>query len=389
MDGLPLAGLRILSFEQFGAGPYATMFLADLGAEVLKVESPEGDYARRTGPQTLGANDSLYYQSMNLNKKSLVIDLKDPDDRAAFDDLVATADAVVNNLRGSLPKRLGLDYAGLKAINPKVVCGHISAYGRNNSRADRPGYDFLMQAEAGLMELTGEPGSVPTRVGVSMIDYMTGMMMAFGLVSAIRGAALSGVGCDVDVSLFDAALHQLCYQGVWYLNERLVTRKTPRSSHPSLTPVQLFKTADGWVYIAAMTDKFWQLLLKELGCEEMGDDPRFRDSDARLLYRDTLTELLDDAFGKRTTADWVDRFSGTVPVAPVYDLEQALNNPYLSEAEMVNEVDHPKAGAIRVFSNPLRLNGERLAQRAAPALGEHTAELKAERGARQTGRTRG
>ena len=189
---LPLHGVRVISFEQFGAAPYATMFLADFGAEVLKVEMPEGDFARRTAPLTLGEGDSLYFQSMNLNKKSIVIDLREDGDRAFFEELVAVSDVIVNNLRGTAAAKLGLDYATLRRIRPSIVCGHISAFGRDNSRADRPGYDFLMQAEAGLMSLTGEPGGPPSRIGVSMIDYMTGMMLAFGVAAALTGARRTG-----------------------------------------------------------------------------------------------------------------------------------------------------------------------------------------------------
>lgn len=375
MKDLPLKGFRIVSFEQFGAGPYATMFLADFGAEVLKVETADGDYARQTRPLTLGEGDSLYFQSMNLNKKSICIDLKKPEDRSLFHDLVRGSHAVVNNLRGSLPAKLGLDYSALKALNPAIVCGHISAYGRDNSRADRPGYDFLMQAEAGLMQLTGEPGSPPTRVGVSMIDYMTGMMLAFGVVSALHRANATGVGGDVDVSLFDAALHQLGYQGTWYLNEGLITHKTPRSAHPSNTPTQLYRTADGWIYVAAMTDKFWKKLLSALEWPELGDDPRFTTPDARLTNRDALTDVLDGRFGLRSTAEWVDILGDKVPAAPVYDLDQALTNSWLDEAGMINKIQHPVRPTLRVFSNPLKLDGARLPQKAAPPLGRDTAAI--------------
>lgn len=377
MTDLPLRGFRIVSFEQFGAGPYASMFLADFGAEVLKVEPPEGDYGRHTRPLTLGPDDSLYFQSMNLNKKSIGVDLKKPADRAFFHELVGQSHAVLNNLRGNLPAKLGIDYASLKAINSAIVCGHISAYGRDNSRAQRPGYDFLMQAEAGLMQLTGEPGSEPTRIGVSMIDYMTGMMLAFGVASALHGAKRSGIGCDVDVSLFDAALHQLCYQGTWYLNEGLVTGKTPRSAHPSNTPVQLFKTEDGWVYVAAMTDKFWGLLLSILGCPEIAVDARFASPEARLINREALTTTLDAYFSRKTTAAWVEALGSGVPAAPVYDLAQALTNPWLDEVGMINTIDHRHRGDLRVFANPIKLNGQRLAQRAAPALGQDTTQVRA------------
>jgi crotonobetainyl-CoA:carnitine CoA-transferase CaiB-like acyl-CoA transferase len=375
MQALPLQGVRVVSFEQFGAGPYASMFLADLGAEVLKVETGSGDYARHTRPLTLGADDSLYFQCLNLNKKSIILNLKEPGDRDVFHDLVRRSQVVLNNLRGNLPAKLGLDHASLKAFNPAIICGHISAYGRDSSRARRPGYDFLMQAEVGLMQLTGEPGSEPTRIGVSMIDYMAGMMLAFGVTSALHRAKADGIGCDVDVTLFDAALHQLCYQGTWYLNEGLVTDKTPRSAHPSNTPVQLFRTMDGWIYVAAMTDKFWGLLLEALECPEVAEDPRFATAAARLANRNALTAALDSYFLKKTTAAWVEAFGSIVPAAPVYDLEQALTNPWVDEVAMINTIEHRDRGQIRVFANPIKLDGRRLPQHAAPALGANTDQV--------------
>ena len=368
MADLPLAGLKIISFEQFGAAPYATMFLADLGAEVLKVESSEGDFARRTGPLTLGPGDSLYYQCFNLNKRSIVLDLKNDDDRALFHRLAAEADAVVNNLRGNLPAKLGLDYAGLSAINPEIVCGHISAYGRTGSRAGWPGYDFLMQAEAGFMMMTGEPGTTPARVGLSMVDYMTGMMLAFALVSALRGATRNGRGGDVDVSLFDAALHQLAYQGVWAMNAGIETPRQPRSAHPATTPVQLYRSADGWIYVCCMTDRFWDILLERIARPDLARDARFATRNARLTHRDALTEMLDAVFSCRSNEHWMNLLKGQIPIAPVNGLNAALANSFVAEAEMIRELPHASGAPLRVLANPIRLDGERLPQRAAPAL---------------------
>lgn len=377
MSDLPLAGLRIISFEQFGAAPYCSMFLADLGADVLKVESGDGDFARRTGPQTLGPGDSLYYQTFNLNKKSVVIDLKAAEDRAFLRALVGESHAVLNNLRGNQPAKLGLDYPALSEVNPAIVCGHISAYGRTGSRAAWPGYDFLMQAEAGFMMLTGEPGTTPARVGLSMVDYMTGMMMALGLISAIRRAERGGTGCDVDVSLFDAALHQLAYQGSWCMNEGIETPRLMRSSHPSTTPVQLYRAEDGWVFVCCMTDRFWDVLVERIERPELAADARFRDLAQRLAHRDTLTQVLDAVFATRPVAYWMDLLAGHIPVAPVNDLGQALANPFVSEAEMVAEIAHGSGRTLRMFANPLKLDGRRLPQRAAPRLDADGPSLRA------------
>ena len=246
MNTLPLQGLRILAVEQYGAGPYGSMHLADLGAEVIKIESPPGgDVSRGTGPYFLGEGDSLFFQTFNLNKRSLRLDLKAAEGREVFERLVGTADAVLNNLRGDQPVKLGLDYARLGKLNPKVVCAHLSAYGRDNERAAWPGYDYLMQAEAGFMALTGEPDAPPARFGLSMVDFMTGTTMSLGLLAAVIGAMRTGLGRDVDVSLFDVALHQLSYPASWYLNQQHETTRLPRSAHPSTVPCQVYKTADG------------------------------------------------------------------------------------------------------------------------------------------------
>ncbi len=384
MSAKPLAGMRILTVEQFGAGPYCSMFLADMGAEVIKIENPEtgGDFARSTGPYFLGQHDSLYYQCLNFSKRSLALDLKKPDSRKVFDDLVARSDAVMNNMRGSQPGKLGLDYAALKKINPRIVCAHLSAYGRDNSREDWPGYDYLMQAECGFVSLTGEPDGPPARFGLSMVDYMTGMTMAFGLVSTLTGVKSGALphGCDVDLSLMDTALHQLSYPGIWYLNEGLVTGRTPRGAHPSITPSQLQKTKDGWIFIMCQNPKFWELLTVGLGRPELARDPRFIDIPARLSNRDALIKVLDEAFMTKTTAEWIEIMKGKVPVGPVYDIAQALDNPFLDETGMVTTIPHPDRPDMRGLANPLRIDGERLAQRHAPKLGQDTVAILKELG---------
>jgi crotonobetainyl-CoA:carnitine CoA-transferase CaiB-like acyl-CoA transferase len=223
----PLEGIRVLTLEQFGAGPYGTMFLAELGAEVIKIEAPDGDPSRQVA--LLSARNSEYFQAWNLGKKSVTVDMKSAEGRRQFEALVKSADCVVNNLRGTQPAKLAIDYASLKHLKPSIVCLHISAYGRSNARADWPGYDFLRQAEAGLMELTGEPEGPPTRVGVSMIDSMSGLTGIVGLLACLLRARATGQGCDVETCLYDVAMHQLTYPGVW-LNEGDVSPRVPRSA---------------------------------------------------------------------------------------------------------------------------------------------------------------
>jgi crotonobetainyl-CoA:carnitine CoA-transferase CaiB-like acyl-CoA transferase len=403
---LPLAGFRILSAEQYGAGPYGTMFLAQLGADVIKIEppardgqpggdmsssaspggdtssraSPGGDTARHVGPHWLRENESLYFQSFNLNKRSLTLDLAKSEGQAVLHRLVQGADAVANNLRGDVPARIGLTHAALSAVKPAIVCAHLSAYGRDNARARWPGYDYLMQAEAGFCALTGEPAGPPTRFGLSMVDFMTGTMMATGLLAALLQAARTGRGCDVDVDLFSAALHQLSYPAIWYLNEGDVTPRAPRGAHPSATPSQMFRAADGWMFVMAQLPKFWELLADRIGHPELKADPRFRDPAARLANRDALTELLDGIFMARPVAHWQACLEGHVPVAPVNRLDQALDNPWLEATAMTDTVSHPDRDGLRVLANPIRVDGQRLPNRAGPLLGADTDAILAEHG---------
>ena len=390
---LPLTGLRVLTFEAFGAGPFGSMYLADLGADVIKVENRQqgGDATRGMGPYFLGDNDSHFFQTFNINKRSLTLNLKTADGKAIFHRLVAKSDAVLNNLRGDQPDKLGLTYAALKSANPKIVCAHLSAYGRDNERRAWPGYDYLMQAEAGYLHLTGEPGTPPARMGLSIIDFMTGITTALALVSALFGVARGGTGRDVDVSLFDVALHQLTYPGTWFLNERAKTERLPRSSHPSAVPVQLFKTRDGWIFVMCMTEKFWSELMRILGSPPgIADDPRFASMDTRRGSRDELTPLLDKVFQQDTTAAWLRKLQGVLPAAPVYDMEQALDSPFPTAIGMIRAMPHPERSDFRVFGNPIKLDGLRLPGKSACALGADTENILGELGiaAAEIGRLR-
>ena len=366
----PLRGIRVLALEQFASAPYGSMFLADLGAEVIKVENPAtgGDPARRSGPYALGTTDSEYFQGWNTNKRSVALDLATEAGRRDFERLVRTADALLDNLRGDVPGRLGLDHASLAHLNPAIVCLHISAYGRDNERAARPGYDYLMQAEAGLMSLTGEPDGPPARYGTSTIDYMTGMTGVVGLLACLLEARRTGRGCDVDVSLFDVALHQLNYVATWYLNERHVSSRIERSAHFSLGPVQTYPTADGWVYLMCMTQKFWLALLETLARADLGADERFATAELRHRNRAALTACLDEEFRAHPTAYWLERLSERLPIAPVNDLAGALDSEFVRRTGMVRRVQHPHKADLRLLANPIRVNGARLAQAACSLL---------------------
>jgi crotonobetainyl-CoA:carnitine CoA-transferase CaiB-like acyl-CoA transferase len=383
---LPLSGYRVISAEQYGAGPYGTMFLAQMGAEVIKIEPPGtigpdgrrrggGDTARAVGPHFLRPGESTYFQSFNLNKKSLTLDLGSDEGQQILRRLVPTCHVVANNMRGDLPARLGLDYAALKDINPAIVCAHLSAYGRDNARAKWPGYDYLMQAEAGYCQLTGEPGSDPQRMGLSMVDFITGTIFCIGLLGALLDAQRSGKGRDVDTDLLSAAVHQTSYPALWYLNHGDETQRTPRSAHPTATPSQMVKAADGWMFVMCQLPKFWDILVDRLGRDDLKDDPRFTTNEARLANRDELTAQLDAIFSAQPMAHWQDLLAGYVPVAPVYTLGDAMDNPWLREIGLRDEVTHPDNPHLQVLANPIRFDGERLPNRAAPLLGADTEEI--------------
>ena len=374
---LPLDGIKIIAIEQYGAGPFATQHLADLGAEVIKVENAAtgGDVGRMVGPHFVEEGDSLFYQSFNRNKQSVALDLKTDEGMAGLRKLVKDADVLFNNLRGDLPVKLGLDFAAMKATNPAIVCAHLSAYGRTGTRASWPGYDYLMQAEAGFLSVTGEPDGPPARFGLSIIDMMTGTTAALAMVSAVLGAHRTGQGRDIDVSLFDVALHNLTYVATWYLNEGDVVGRSPRSGHPSLVPSQLYRTSDGWLFIMCNKEKFWGVLADQIGKPEWKTDPRYVDYAARLKNRDTLTQELDGVLSHATTAQWLERLRGHVPVAPVNDVAQALDNPFVAEQDLVVDTDHAKLGKIKLLASPIRCPGEVLPQNAAPGLGADTDRL--------------
>ena len=380
---LPLSGVRIVSVEQYGAGPFGTQHLADLGAEVIKIENfhDGGDIGRAVGPQFFGPGDSHFYEAFNRNKRSLGLNLKHPKGQEIFRKLVERSDAVFDNLRGDLPTKLGITYAQLANVNPKIVCVHLSAYGRSGSRASWPGYDYLMQAEAGYLSLTGEPDGPPARFGLSIVDLMTGTTAAMALLAGLVGAQATGKGRDLDVSLFDVALHNLAYVATWYLNGGIVTNREPRSSHPSLTPSQLCRTKDGWLFIMCNKEKFWTALAETVGKPEWATDPEYSTFAARLKNREQVTQELDAVLTTATTAEWISRLGGKVPIAPVYDVQQALENPFVAEQQLVLDFQHPEHGKIRGVASPVRLeNSAVLPTRAAPRLGEDTDALLEELG---------
>ena len=375
-----LSGLRVLAVEQYGAGPFGTLFLADLGAEVIKIENPRdgGDVSRAVGPyfdeRLPETAQSIFFQGLNRNKRSITLDLSQPKGRDLFRKLARDSDAVASNLRGDVPARLGLTYRDLSPMNARIVCAHLSGYGRDGERARWPGYDYLMQAEAGYFHLTGDPESPPARMGLSIVDLMTGVVMSLGLLSGVLAARSTGRGLDVDVSLFDLALFNLNYVAHWHLNTGAPAKRLARSSHPSFTPCQTYRTRDGWIYLMCNKEKFWPILCRLIEREQWIDDPRFATFAERLQERPLLTRLIDEALQARTTGEWMERFAGSVPAAPILCVEEALANPFLDSRASYETID---AGGhlLKLLANPIRVEATRDEPRPAPPRGADTEEV--------------
>lgn len=362
--------------EQFGAGPWGTMMMADLGAEVIKIENPatDGDVARSIPPYT-GKKDSIYFQSFNRNKKSMTLNLQDSRGQDIFRKLTAVSDCVYNNLRGDLPVKLGLDYAALREVKPSIVCCSLSAFGRTGERAAEPGYDYLMQGYAGWMSITGEPESPPQKAGLSLVDLNAGVMAALGLVSCLMRTRQTGVGCDVDVNLFDTALSLLGYVGAWHLTKGYEPKRMPDSSHPSQIPSQTLPTKDGWLVVMCAKDKFYWNLVRIFGAPELADDPRFHKSADRMVHREMLVPILKDLSCKETTATWLERLKGEVPCAPVNTVEEAFQDPQVDEDEIILELPHPEFGSVRQVASPIKVSDSNTDHHRGPKLGEHTEEV--------------
>lgn len=375
-----IKSLRILAIEQYGAGPFGTQFLADMGAEVIKVENRAlgGDVGRTIGPAWLDSGDastrSVFFQGLNRGKKSISLDLEHPLGRSALLKILAGCDAVMSNLRGDVPAKLGLTYASLGEHFPRIVCAHLTGYGRAGERAHWPGYDFLMQAEVGYFSLTGEPDSAPARAGLSLVDLMTGSVLSMALLAGVLAARENGRGRDVDVSLFDLALFNLNYIGHWYLNNGIATTRLPRSSHASLTPCQTYKTGDGWIYLMCNKEKFWRALCHKIDRVHWLDDPRFLTFTERLVHRELLTGLIDDALSVHATAEWMVLFQGVVPAAPILNVQQALDNPWVRDTDRIEALPLPSGDSFRYITPPIRYD-DRSPAGPAPALGEHTDEV--------------
>jgi crotonobetainyl-CoA:carnitine CoA-transferase CaiB-like acyl-CoA transferase len=373
----PLADVRIVAVEQYGAGPFGTVHLAELGADVIKIEDVRsgGDVGRAVPPYQSG-DDSLFFETFNHDKRSVALDLANEAGRGVFEDLVRASDAVYSNLRGDIPQKLRLRYADLAHVNPRIVCVSLSGFGMTGPRRAEPAYDYILQGMAGWQSLTGDPDGPPTKSGLSVVDYSGGLVAALALLAGVHAARRDGVGCDCDTSLFDTAMNMLTYVASWalapdgaYEPERLAF-----SAHPSIVPFQNFRTADGWIVIVCAKEKFWQRLVDVLCIEHVRDDPRFAGFAARRANRALVTATLQDAIATRTTADWIATLTAAgVPCGPINDVRAALADPQTAARNLITETEHPQFGTARWIASPVRVGDETPQHHRAPALGEHTA----------------
>lgn len=376
----PLADVRILAVEQFGAGPWGSMQLADLGAEVIKLEDPAfgGDIGRYVPPYQED-EDSLFFETFNRGKKSISLDLRAPAGRRVFEELIPHVDAVFSNLRGDQPARLGLTYADLAPLNPRVVCCSLSGFGRTGPRASEGAYDYVLQAMTGWMSLTGEPDGPPTKTGLSLVDLAGGYVAAIALLGGLWRARREGRGCDCDVSLLESALAMLSYVGTWSATAGHVPQRMAESAHPSIVPFQAFQTADGWLTVACAKQKFWLALCDALERTELAEDERFRTLDARYEHREELLAILRPIFRARSTSDVLERLGQAgVPSGRVNNVTEALQDPQVEARGGVIAYEHPRFGEVREIASPLRLSEAVPDYRRGPTLGEHTAALARE-----------
>ena len=381
----PLEDIRIVSLEQYGAGPFGSMHLAELGAEIIKVEDPSvGGDVGRTVPPYAADGDSLFFESFNRDKSSITLDIRTDEGRAVFHDLVRTADAVYSNLRGDVPAKLGIRYSDLAEVNPQIVCCSLTGFGMTGPRSDEPGYDYVLQALGGWMSLTGEPGGPPQKTGISLVDYSGGYVAAISLLAAVHAARRDGVGTDCDVSLYDTAVSLLTYPATWHMTAGYEPARTRHSAHPSLIPFQAFEAADGWLVVGCAKEKFWRRLVAVMDRPELAVDPRFATFADRARHRDVIVPLLEDAFLQRSVADWLKPlYAAGVPCAPINDVAGALSDDHTVSRQLVAETDHPSFGRVRTVRSAVRVGApghDRAPTRSAPAMGADTDRVLRELG---------
>jgi formyl-CoA transferase len=373
-----LEGLFVLDLTRARAGPAATRQLADWGADVIRIEIPEGS---QESDVLSGSRDGGDFQNLHRNKRSLALDLKTPEGLAIFKRLAAKADVIVENFRPSVKYRLGIDQDTILALNPRIIYASISGFGQTGPYADRPGFDLIAQGMSGLMSVTGEPGGTPVKCGVPVGDMAAGLIAANGVLAALIAREKTGRGQHIETSLFESALAM----AVWETTEYWASGETPRalgSAHRLNAPYQAFRTSDGHITLAALTAQQWLSLCAVLGRDAMATDSRFETNAARMANRPALAHAIESALGSATTAEWVERLLAVgVPAGPIHDFAQVFADPHTQARRMIEDVEHPVAGRVHTLGFPLKMSHTPLeVRRAPPLLGEHTAEVLHELG---------
>jgi crotonobetainyl-CoA:carnitine CoA-transferase CaiB-like acyl-CoA transferase len=375
---LPLEGVKVLDLSRVLAGPYATMVLADLGADVVKVEHPErGDDTRQWGPPFAGG-ESAYFLSVNRNKRSIGVDLKEPEGLEKVKRLATGADVVIENMKRGALEKFGLGYEALREANAGLIFCSITGFGPGKDE-ERPGYDFLVQARAGIMGITGfpEPGGEPTKVGVAIADIVCGLYAATAILAALRKREQTGEGARIEVPLFEATLSWLANRGQEYLVSG-EDKGRMGNAHPTIVPYQTFDASDKQIAIAVGNDAQFERLCEAIGREDLAQDERYAANPGRVANREELVEVLQGEFSRRTADECVETIRGVgIPCGPVNTLAEALSDEHLSGTDMLREVEHPLAGMLQMLASPVLVDGERPPiRRPPPTLGQHTDEVE-------------
>lgn len=372
----PLSGVVVIDLSRILAGPYCTMLLGDLGAEVIKIEAPgRGDGSREWGPPWAGG-ESAYYLCVNRNKKSITLNLKSEKGREVLRKLIEKGDVLVENFLPGTMERWGFDYERVREINPRIIYCSITGYGQEGPYKDRPGYDFIIQAQGGIMSITGPVEGPPMKVGVAIVDVTAGLFAAVAILAALHEREGSGEGQHIDIALLDS-------QVAWLVNvasNYLVSGEVPRrygNAHPNIVPYELFEAEDGWFALGVGNDRQWRKLCEVIGRPKLAQDPRFATNPRRVENREALIPLLQEIFRGRMVDEWLGLLvEAGIPCAPVNSIDRVLADPQVQSREMVVEVPHPTAGRVRLVGSPLKLSRTPVEMRHhPPLLGEHTEEV--------------